>query len=98
MRVDYAGWRANVGRDVSFGLDMHILGSVEAWGATGAYTVGAECLDGFLFEGFIGDEVVEIVGGEVCDSAAVGELASGACCAADRILSVELRNPLKTVM
>ena len=98
LRVDYTGWRANMGSDVGFCLDMHVLGSVEAWGPAGAHAVGAEGLDGFLFEGFVGNEVVEVIGGEICDGAAVGELASGARWAADRTLSVELRNPFETVV
>lgn len=92
MRVDYAGRRTNVGRDVSLSLDMHVLCAIEAWGTTGPYTIGAESLDGFFFEGLVGDEVVEIVGGEICDGAAVGELAFGARCTAEGSLSVELRN------
>lgn len=71
-----------MGRDVRFGSNMNVLGTVEAWRPAGTYAVRAEGLDGFLFQSLIGDEIVEVVGGKVCDGAAVGELASRARCAA----------------
>lgn len=67
-----------MGRDVRFGLDMYVLSTIETRGPARAHTVRAEGLNGFLLESVIGDEIVEVVGGEVCDGAAVGELASRA--------------------
>lgn len=56
---------------------MDVLGTVEAGRTAGTDTVGAEGGYGFFFEGFVGDEVVVVVGGEVCDCAAVGETGFG---------------------
>lgn len=71
-----------MGRDVSFGFDMHVLSAVETRRPAGAHAVRAEGLNSFLFESLIGDEIVEVIGGEVGDGAAVGELAFRARCAA----------------
>jgi len=53
---------------------VYILCAVESGRTAGADAVGAESLDGFLFESLVRDEVVEIEGGEVRDGAAVREL------------------------
>lgn len=66
-----------MGRDVSFSLNMYVLGAVEIWGATWPDAVGAEDLDRLLFKGFVRDEVVEIVGREICYCTAVGEFRLG---------------------
>ena len=67
--------------NIGLGLHVHVLRAIEAGGSARAHAVGAQCLDGFLLEGLVGDEVVEIVRGEVGNGAAVGEFgfrASGA--------------------
>lgn len=53
---------------------MHILSSVKIWGTTSTNTIVAKDLNSTFFEDVIGDKVVEVVGGEVVDRAAVGEL------------------------
>lgn len=57
--------------DVGLGLYMDVLGAVETWWRAGAHAVGAQDLDRFLFEGFVGDQIVEVVGGKVGDCAAI---------------------------
>ena len=57
---------------VSLGLNMYILGSVKPRGAAGANTIVSEDLDSFLFEGLVCDEIVEVIGGEIGDSTAIG--------------------------
>ena len=57
---------------------MHVLRAVETGWAAGSDAVGAEGLDGFFFESVVRHEVVEVVGGEVRDCAAVGEFDFGA--------------------
>ncbi len=56
---------------------MHILGAVESRWRAGANTVGAEDLNGAFLEVRVRAESVEIVGCEVCDGAAIGELGFG---------------------
>ena len=51
---------------------MYILGSVKPRGAAGANTIVSEDLDSFLFEGLVCDEIVEVIGGEIGDSTAIG--------------------------
>lgn len=51
---------------------MNILSTVEAAGAAGTNAVVAEGLDGFFFEGLVRVEVVEIVGGKIGNSSAIG--------------------------
>ncbi len=57
---------------VSLGLNMYVLGSVKPRGAAGANTIVPEDLDSFLFESLVRDKIVEVVGGEIGDSAAIG--------------------------
>ena len=57
---------------VSLGLNVYILGSVEPRGAAWADTVVSEHLNRFLFKGLVRDKVVEIIGGEIGHSAAIG--------------------------
>ena len=57
---------------VSLGLNMYVLGSIETRGAAGADTIVSQDLDGFFFESLIRDQVVEVVGGEIGNSAAIG--------------------------
>jgi hypothetical protein len=56
---------------------VNVLRTVEAGGTTRPYAVGAEGLDGLLFESLVCDEVIEVVGREVRDGAAIGELDFG---------------------
>ena len=71
LGVDNACLRSEVGGNVGFGLDVHVLGAVKPrWGAR-ANAIGAEDLDSALLEVRIGAEGIEIVGGEVCDGATV---------------------------
>lgn len=65
LSVDNACLSAKMGGDVSFGLDMHVLGAVEPWRGARAYAVGAEDLNGAFLEVGIGTEGVEIVGGKI---------------------------------
>ena len=71
LRIDDAGWHAQVCGDVLLCLHVYILRAVEAGRTARADAVGAEGLDGFLFKRLVGDEVVEVEGGEVRDGAAV---------------------------
>lgn len=57
---------------------MYILGAVETGRAAGADAVGAQRLNGFLLQCLVCDKVVEIVGCEIGDGAAVGKLRLGA--------------------
>lgn len=77
LGVDDAGRDAEMRSHVGFRLHVHVLGAVEAWGTARADAVGAQRLDGFLLEEVVGEEVVEVVRGEVHDGAAVGELGLG---------------------
>ena len=60
-----------MGSYIGFGLDMYILRTVKPWRAAGTNTVGAKDLNGFLFQVFIADKIVEIVRSKVGDCAAV---------------------------
>jgi len=53
---------------------VNILCAIETRRATGPDTVCAQGLNGLVFEDIVGEEVVEVVRGKVCDSAAIGEL------------------------
>lgn len=79
MRVDDAGWYAQVRSNVLLCLHVYILCAVEPGRTAGADAIGAEGLNGFLFESLVRDEVVEIERGEVRNGAAVGELRLGSC-------------------
>lgn len=57
---------------------MHVLRAVEAGRPAGSNAVGAEGLDGALFEVLVGDEIVEIVRGEIRDCSAIDQFASWA--------------------
>lgn len=77
LGIDDARRNAQVCGDIRLGLYVNILSTVEAGRATGANTIGAQGSDGFLLESLRGEEVVKVVGGEVRDCAAVGELGFG---------------------
>lgn len=79
MRVDDAGWHAQVRSNVLLRLHVYILCAVKSGRTAGANAVGTEGLNGFLFESLIRDEIVEVERGEVRDGAAVGELRLGSC-------------------
>jgi hypothetical protein len=79
LRIDDAGWYAQMRSNVLLCLHVYILCAVESRRTAGADAVGAEGLNGFLFESLVRNEVVEIERGEVCDGAAVGELRLGSC-------------------
>jgi hypothetical protein len=74
LRVDDAGARAEECSNVRLNLHVDVLCAVESRGATGPHAVGAEGLNGALFEVLIRDEVVVVVGREVRDGSAIGEL------------------------
>lgn len=57
---------------VSLGLNMYVLGSIKTRGAAGADTIVSQDLDSFFLESLIRDKVVEVVGGEIGHSAAIG--------------------------
>ena len=57
---------------VSLGLNVYVLGSVKSRGAAGANTIVSEDLNSFLFESLVRDKIVEVVGGEIGHSAAIG--------------------------
>lgn len=78
LGVDDTSRHAEEGSHVRFGAHVDVLGAVEAGGTAGADAVRAKGLDCFLLEGFVGDEVVEVVGGEVGYGAAVCEFGFGA--------------------
>lgn len=50
---------------------MYILCAVKPWRAARTNSVGAKDLNGFLFQGIIADEIVEVVGSKICDCTAV---------------------------
>ena len=58
-------------------LHVYVLRAVEARRTTRADAICAERLDGLLLESLVCDEVVEVVGREVRDGAAVGEFRLG---------------------
>jgi hypothetical protein len=64
-------------RYVRLRLHVYILGAVEAGRAAWADAVSAQSLDGFLLESLICDKVVVVVGGEIHDRTAIGELRLG---------------------
>ena len=51
---------------------MYVLGSIKTRGAAGADTIVSQDLDSFFLESLIRDKVVEVVGGEIGHSAAIG--------------------------
>lgn len=57
--------------DVCFSLNVHILRAIETRRTAGSDAVSAEYLYSFLFECFVSDEIVEIVGGQIGDHAAI---------------------------
>ena len=50
-----------MGSYICFGFDMYILRTIKTWRAAGTNTVGAKDLNGFFFQVFIADKIVEIV-------------------------------------
>ena len=50
-----------MGSYICFGLDMYILRTIKSWRAARTDTVGAKDLNGFLFQVFIADKIVEVV-------------------------------------
>lgn len=55
---------------------MYILSAVKLRRAAGSDAVGSQGLNGLFFDLFVAHEVVEVVGGEVYDSSAVGKFDS----------------------
>ena len=69
---------------------MDVLGPVEVGWATWTDAIVSQDLNSFFFDGFIRDEVVEVVGGEICDNATVGEFGFGSGWTEDGQLPVSL--------
>ena len=65
---------------------MDILSPVEARWSTWTDAIVSQDLDSLFFDGLICDKVVEVVGGEICDDATVGEFGFGSGWAGDRQL------------
>jgi len=82
--VHNACLRAQMRRNVRLGLHVHILRAVELRGSAGPDAIGAQGLDRLLFDLLVGHEVVVVVGCEIRDGAAVGELGfrprASTCC------------------
>ena len=57
---------------------MNILSAVKSSGATRTNAVIAESLNSFLFEGFVGVKIVEVIGAKVNDGSAIGQFRLGA--------------------
>ncbi len=57
---------------------MYILSPVETWRTTWAHTICSQGLDGFLFEGFVRNEVVEVIRREIRHRPPIGQLRLGA--------------------
>ena len=95
LSIYNARWRTEVGRDIGFGLDVYILSAVEARRGARAYAVGTQDLYSLFFEGFVCDEVVKIVGGEVGDRTAVGELGLRTC-GPDRLSALLQQEQVRT--
>lgn len=74
LGVQDTGRDAEEGGDICFGLHVDILRAVEARRATRADTMSAQGFDGAALEILVGDEVVVIVGCEIGDGVAAGEL------------------------
>lgn len=66
-------------RYIGLCLDVNILRTVKTWRATRADAVGAEDLNSFLFEDFVRDKIIEVVGGKVCHCAAIREFGLRSC-------------------
>jgi hypothetical protein len=79
LRVYDACGNAEVCSNIRLRLHMYVLRAVEARRTTRADAICAESLDGFLFQSLVCDKVIEVVGGEVRDGAAVGEFRLGTC-------------------
>ena len=79
MRIDDAGRYTEVLRYVCFGLLVHVLCPIETRWAAGTDAIGAQGLNGFFFQIFVCDQVVEVAGCEIGDCAAGRELRFRAC-------------------
>ena len=66
-----------MGGYVGFGLHVDILSPVKVGWATWADTIISQDLNSLFFDGLICDKVVEVVGGKICDDAAIGEFGFG---------------------
>lgn len=65
-------------RNLGLGAFVHILCAVEAWGSARADAICPQGLNRLLFERFIGDKVVVVVGSEIGNGFATGKLGLGA--------------------
>ena len=79
LSIDNACGSSQVCCYICFGLDMYILCAIKPRGAAGTNSVGAKDLDSFLFQRLITNEIVEIVGSEVCDCAAIRQFRFRTC-------------------
>ena len=84
LRVDDACLSAEMRGNIRFGLDVHVLGAVEARRRAWAHAVRSEDLDGTFLEMRVGTEGVEIVGCEIRHGAAIRELRLGSCRSKER--------------
>ena len=71
LGVDDAGSCSQMRGNVRFGLDVHVLCAIEAGRRTGTDAVGAQDLNCLLFQGFVGDQIEEVIRGQVGDGTAV---------------------------
>ncbi len=77
LSVDDARGHAQMGRNRGLGFHVYILSAVEARRTARPDAVGAQRLDGLLFQRLIRHQVVKVVGCEVRDRAPGGELRFG---------------------
>ncbi len=71
LRIYNGGGYTQMGGYVGFSLHVDILSPVEAGWAAWTDTIVSQDLNSLFFDGFVREKVVEVVGGEVCDDAAV---------------------------
>lgn len=65
--------------NVRLRFHVYVLCSIEAWRSTGTDAVCPECLDSLFLERLVCDEVIEVVGCEICDCSPVRELGFRPC-------------------
>ena len=96
MSIQDARLGSQVSGNIGFGLHVDVLCSVKLRRSTGADAVGAQGIDGFLFNLLVGIEVVYIVRGQVRDGSAVCQFDLGTSCPTMAPVSLALLSLVST--
>lgn len=77
LRIDDARRGAQECRNVSLDLHMHVLGAIKPGRAAWPNPISPHGLNRPFFQILVGDEIVEIVGGEIRHGSSIGQLGTG---------------------